>query len=755
MNSASRSLSSFAPLHAIFILVWCGLSSVAAAAPQASAEPQTPAAPQAPVEPASDSLQWAFDGQFRVGQWTGVRIVPGQQEGAAGKDATDPWGELELETIDGDGVRVRYRDQGPQAGSYKSPWRYVVPSATSAPLLLRDAAGNVLQRTRFPDQAIAVEQRRVLVLGDPMGIDQIGRNEMLGRDATLATAVIRDPQRLPDHWIGYESIDTLVITATASPMLAELSEPVIDAIVGWVQRGGSVLVTIGDSGAEAYQRSSLIRRLVPFESEPLSLPMEPAPIEAFTSAQQRLEDFNAVVLPFHVGQPLLVGRTVERRPMAMAMQYRVGLGQVVAIAADLDQAPFADWPRRTDLILGVMSGLIPEDQDPSSGRATHDANYTDIAGQLRATLDRFPSDARIPFSVVAFSLVGLFFFIGPLDYLLVNRWLKRPLVGWLTFPLLILASSVFLVYWSTRDDGQQTRTNHIEIVDINAITKTGRGFRTDYLFSPQAGRFDMQLDIAEGFQPAVDSERLSGPLLSPFGYSGSTYGGIQVNVEDQRLPAYQIVLDRSDRLLGSRVEQAPLASGSSKGFTATWSFDFRSPVEQGLQRLRRRELAGSLVNPLPVDVLDGMILDRDKVYMLPSRFRAGATISRVEDLRPRVLRWLLTGRKKTDDSTVSKRWEPADDSDIERVGEVLAFYNIAGGESYTGLSNEPLRRLDLSEILTDDRALLIGKLEQPSTSLAISQQQADGTAVAVDATGGQTVSMVRVLLPVEVVRTGK
>ncbi len=752
MNFATRLALSFARLPAILILVWCGCSSLVTAAPQT------------PLEPASDSLQWAFDGQFRVGQWTGVRIVSAQQ-GAPPQEApkknaptqeaaADPWGELELETIDGDGVRAQYRDRGPQSGAYKSAWRYIVPSATSAPLVLRDAEGKVLQRTRFPDQAIGVDQRRVLVLGDPLGIDQIGKNELLRRAATLATAVVMDPQRLPDHWVGYESIDTLVITATAAPMLAELSEPVIDAMVHWVQRGGSVLITIGDSGATAYQQSSLIRRLVPFESQPQVLPMEPAPIEAFTSAQQRLAGFNAAVLPFHVGQPLLVGRTLDRRPMAVAMQYRVGLGRVVAIAADLDQAPFAAWPRRTDLILGLMPDLVPEDKDPSANRRTHDANYTDIAGQMRATLDRFPSDARLPFSIVAFGLVGLFFFIGPLDYLLVNRWLKRPLMGWLTFPVMILASSGMLVYWSSRDDGQQLRTNHIEIVDVNAITKTGRGFRVDYLYSPQAGRFDLQLAIADRFQAALGQEQLSGPLMSPFGYAGATYGGIQINVEDQRLPAYQVVVDRDAADLSSRIEQTPLASGSSKGVTAAWNFEFASSVEQGLHRRRRTELAGSLVNPLPVDVLDGMILDRDKVYILPSRFRAGATIPSVEDLRPRVLRWLLTGRKKTDDSTVSKRWDPADDTDIKRVGDVLAFYNIAGGESYTGLSNEPLRRLDLSEILTDDRALLIGRLEQPSTTLAIEQPQADGTPATLDAQAGQTVSIVRVLLPVDLVRTG-
>ncbi|WP_153555896.1 hypothetical protein [Roseimaritima sediminicola] len=725
------------------------------------------------------SVEVAFDGQYRLGQWTALRVE------RSGYD-----GPLTLETIDGDGVRVRYVDDAatshqdnasaaagnqvdennqvdesndavPARLAEDSAWRYVVCGAASAPLWVRDDRGRLLVKTRFPDQPIAIEQRRVLILGDPMGIDEIGKNELLGRDAKLATTVVEDVDTLPDHWLGYDSVDTLVVTATAWPLLEQMDERVRDAILTWVRRGGRVLVTIGQSGPEAYQHSRLIRELIPLQDVPLLQQMEPAPIEAFISAQQRLDVFPAAVLPLGGAQPMLIGRTVQRRSLAVAMRYQAGLGEVLAVAADLDRPPFAAWPSRTDLLLELMPDLVPAAREPSSRGRRSDTHYNDLAGQLRATLDRFSAAGAVPFSVIAVGLLALFLVIGPLDYLLINRWLKRPLAGWVSFPLVILVCSVALILWARRGQQSPAQTNRIEFVDINAVEGVGRGYRVDYLYTPRAERLDVGLEVEPGFAAALDGPFDNGPLLAPFAYSGATFGGVQIAVEDQRLPAYQVRMRRSGDRLQSRAVDVPIAAGGSKGFDMRWTFSFASSARQGLWR-RRTELAGRLENPLPVDILDGMLLDRDKVYFLPSRFRAGATIARVEELRPRVLRWFLTGRKRTEDATVSERYDPADDTDLRRVSEMLGFYRIAGGESYTGLLNRPLGELDLSGIVTDRRALLIGRLEQPTTRLTVRQHggnvQSDGESDSSDSAGGegdapvvqpqQEVSVVRILLPI-------
>ena len=65
---------------------------------------------------------------------------------------------------------------------------------------------------------------------------------------------------------------------------------------------------------------------------------------------------------------------------------------------------------------------------------------------MRATLDQFPIKSKFSFSLIAVILMLLVAAIGPLDYLLVNRLLGKPLLGWLSFPLMAIALSVLLVY---------------------------------------------------------------------------------------------------------------------------------------------------------------------------------------------------------------------------------------------------------------------------------------------------------------------
>ncbi|QDS95943.1 hypothetical protein FF011L_47450 [Roseimaritima multifibrata] len=696
--------------------------------------PDTPGSP-----PSAEPVRIGVDGQYRVGQWTPVRV---------------PFdGPLQLETVDGDGVRVRYRDTADNPASSLSQWRYVIPGKAAAPLVVRSQEGTVQREARFADQPIAVDRRWVMILGDPIGVDQLGANELLNQEATVATTIVTDAADLPDHWLGYDSLDGLVISAGSAPLLDQISDASLEAILTWVERGGFVLVTFGENAVAAYREDSLVGRLLPYQKPPVTFQMEPSAIESFTNSQRKLEPFMAAVLPVEEGEAVLVGRLLDRRPLPFAMRYRRGLGNVVAIAADLDQAPFEGWEQRNDLLAGMAADLFPSSPPRSKPPRSSDIHYNDMAGQIRANLDRFANAGSLPFAILAALLILLFLYIGPIDFLLVNRWLKRPLLGWLTFPVMIAAVSLFLISWTLKGQYAQPQLNRLEIIDINGIQKTGRGFRWDVLYASQAAKFDVSLSVSDSFRSSISEEKLSGPFTAPFGYSGAPFGGIEIQLEDQRLPAYDVFLDWNGKRPAGSMSGLPLAPSSSKGFASWWDFDFTPDVGNRLARRNRAELIGALPNPLSVDILDGMLLDRDRVYTLPSRFRAGQTIERVEDLRPRLLRWLLTKRKKVGDLTSSEPWDQAEDSDLAKVAEVFGFYGIAGGESYTGLANDPLRQFDLSEILTDETVLLIGRLEEPSTTLKLTASAADGSsdseASALPVSTGQAVSLVRILLPVQ------
>lgn len=691
------------------------------------------------TETSSSQVQIGIAGQYRVGQWTGIRLD-------FAEDGNMP---LHVETIDGDGVDVSYVDASSDRKA-KSKWRYVIPGLASAPLTIRggddqeEASGDasVLRRLRFPDESIAADRPWLLVVGDPMGLDLIGKNELLNRAPLATTTVIQDPQTLPDHWLGFEAVDVLIINATAVDLLTRLDDAQSSALLQWVRRGGKVLMTLGKAGPAAIEQSTLLRELIGFSGDPRPIEFDPIAVEGLTASRSPLDPFPSVRLPTAQGQPLLIGRTVDRQQAAVAMRYRYGFGEVVAIAADLDAEPFASWPHRTDLINALAPGMVPREEERRTAPRSGEIAYTDIAGQVRATLDRFPHSRTVPFSLAALILMGLFLLIGPFDYFLINRWLGRPLLGWVTFPLMILLLSGALITWASNADESAT-VNRLEVIDVDPRTGWGQAFTWAHIFSPAAGRWNAKARLSS-FLTEHDDRSL---LLSPYGYAGPTFGGVQIT--DRRLPEYDVLVSRQSEAVSSELREMPLAPVSSKGLAGWVQFETSLQPTEGLVSFRGAELRGSLKNPLPLDLLDGFLLYDNWVYLLPTRFRAGSTIDSVESLRQKTFRWHLTRRKALESSSEMEMWNPRDDQGLARLGEILTFYNVAGGADYTTLTDHPLKRLDFSPSLDTSQAILVGRLEQPAVTLDI--RRAGANAVSTDEpveVSGQTVSILRVMLPV-------
>ena len=128
-------------------------------------------------------------------------------------------------------------------------------------------------------------------------------------------------------------------------------------------------------------------------------------------------------------------------------------------------------------------------------------------------------------------------------------------------------------------------------------------------------------------------------------------------------------------------------------------------------------LQGTLKNPLNIDILDGMLIYRNWIYLLPTRFPAGSQIESLDSLRQKNFRWQLSRQKALESSSETEAWDPAETKKLNRIGEIILFHEAAGGTRYTTLKNGPLADLDLSHVLSDDRCILLGHLAQPATEL--------------------------------------
>lgn len=693
------------------------------------------------------------DGHYRIGRWVGIRTQPSMETAS-------------IETRDGDGIRVRF--DSPES----SAWTYLVPGSEAAPLTFLSAEGEPVLASRLPTAGspsrgpamIPLSMPWVMIVGDPLGIDQIGVNELLDRDATIAVSRPKTANQFPDSVLGYDGIDMLVVGASGSKLLSAMSAQQSRAMSDFVSGGGQMMVTLGGSADELLTAAPWILTLIGVQSVP-SATIDPSAVETFTSSQTPLKPFAGVRLPKDRGDVLILGRTTNRLSTPIAARYAAGFGTILAVAADLESEQFAAWPERLDLISQLTGSAITQDNRniDRGSRTSRATAYNDLAGQLRSTLDRFSIQRKFNFSVLALSLMALIAAIGPLDYFLVNRLLGKPLLGWVSFPIMAIGFSAVLASQSSvvvgptaagnaaagnaaarnaaARSGAAVRCNRLEIVDVNAIDGVGRGYSANYLYSHEASLFDVSIASTGPLQTIAPE--LGRSLIGPLGYPGESFGGIQISLEDSRLPAYRVATKDSAGLLTSSLVGLPLAPRSSNGFFSQYSF---IPKFSDVPAVRRRSgselLQGDWTNPLPIDLLDGKLVYRNWVYILPTRIRAGQSIASLDKLRQKNFRWLLSRQKALESDTQTQAWDPAAGVPLERIAEMMMFHEAAGGTQYTNLAHDPLEDLDLSHLLMSDRCILFGRVDQPLTTVNVSQGEDSITPA------GEQLTMIRVVLPV-------
>ncbi|EMI18613.1 putative membrane protein [Rhodopirellula maiorica SM1] len=753
------------PCRLLFLLgCLCG----SLAAPQFGVAEQTASLADDPGSSAASSeVIVGINGLFRVGCWTGIRIEDAQSA------------PVRVETEDGDGVSVSYVREPADTNANGSNWTYAICGSEAAPLIVEQADGSKIV-TRFPpigapsreSSQVPLGMPWIVSFGDPLGVDEIGENQILKRDASVAVSQPTAADQLPDAVMGYEGVDLIMVGAGGTELLAGLSSAQQQAIVDWVQSGGRIVLMLGGSLPQLESAAPWLLDLLPAPPgwQWSVVELDPSAIETFTSTQNPLSSFTGAKLPKGVGEVIITGRTTRRVSTPIAAEYIVGLGKMTVIAADLHAEPFVDWPQRLDLVLSLTGSLLQSTDTPfaTTNRSTA---YDDLAGQMRSTLDQFKSQRRFGFSLVSLIVLGLIALIGPLDYFLVNRLLGKPLLGWLTFPVMAIAISVLLVMQARAvpdaaanvsadakkaagADGQvklaasaaaTLHANRFEILDIDSASGRGEMFTWNTIYSHDARQLDVAVSEASAFQGMA--KRIDSNLTFPFGFPGRSFGAIQVSGESARLPGYEVLFRPETNALTSQLVDVPFAPRSSKSIASQMRFVADVTEDLSMRRRSGSELLeGSLRNPFPVDVLNGMLIYRNWLYLLPTRFPAGSEIESVDSLRQKNFRWQLSRQKALESSTETESWDPSSTTDLERLAEMMMFHDVVGAERYTGLRHEVLSFLDLSDVLTRERCMLIGKLARPVSR--IRNQGDPDEQIHVD----ETLSLIRLVMPISAKR---
>jgi hypothetical protein len=687
-------------------------------------------------------LRAGFDGHFKIGYWTPFDIVleGGEQTLAA---------TVELTVLDGDAVPSRVSTPTDEPVTIPAGEQVAVRLYAKLGQLRGDVTvavqreGQLVAARRFAmavdeslSGALTSEAALVVMLGaTPTDEDRAH----FAKQGAVVTGV-SDLDRLPSAWYGYEGVD-LVMVATGDPAFASrlaAEAPPWSALDQWVRMGGTLILSTGAQAKTVLAESSPFARLAPGRLKGLVPLYQSTMLEAYVQTSEPLETaagrFSVEVPQLaDAGGVIEVGAGKALRDLPLVVRTPHGFGQVVWLAFDLEQPPLAHWRGRAQLLekLWTRSGAKSVDREAGSAGEVTTLGFDDLAGQLKGALDQFEGVAVMPFWLVAALVVVYIACIGPFDYYLVTRVLRRPEATWITLALTVLAFSVGAYALAYGVKGRQVRLNQVELVDFDVQSRAMRGTAWANLFSPRTESYDLRLATTPMGSSPGESPR---ELLSWWGLSGRGFGGM--NATAGNTPLFTEPYDISPRL--DALARVPIAVWSTKAFVGRYWAEVTSPVEAHLAQ--DAKLTGTLESRLDTP-LENCVLLYDRWAYPIRRLAPGRTID-LETVDPQTVDTYLRHMTVQGDRNVTPPYDRSS-LDVPRIVEMMSSHALAGGERYTMLAHEYQGFTDLSGLVRVGRAVLVGR-----TETSVAQWTRDGVPLDVD--GGRW-TYLRFVFPVETV----
>ena len=598
--------------------------------------------------------------------------------------------------------------------------------------------------------------RLIVTVGNAPGFDwndtkqpAAGSSDKSSAFRTIAMAV----SDLPTTARVYDSVSLLVVAGNSV-----LSAEQADAVRDWVAAGGRVLISLPASRSAA---AEIIQPFAPWL--PMTLAAEPVIVSEFG----KLEFFAGknVRIPFAGRMPVPGVKITEgevlagSRDEALLVRSPYGLGSVTVLSLDLTQPPLSKWTELSSLGRRLAE-TSPEAAATTSGHSRNlqlsSTGITDLATQLHAAQDDFAGIHRASPWLVMGLLTLFLLVIGPLDYVIVHRVLKRPRGTWVTLPCWVVLTAVLATLLAGRWNGDSFRINQLNVVNLDVGTSTCHQRLWTNVYSP----------VTERRSVSVDSTIKPGPTESKPGPTEtaaarqSAWSGIPETAFGGMLRPASVHVGRADYRLSAdaSIDGLPLMQWSSKPLLTEIHSTVAGLVESDLQSNGVGQLSGTVKHRFPGPIEDWFLAYGNRVYRhkktrdsnLSLPLASGHTL-RIDqpNMFPRELRAFLMGKSVTgtplggapvsDAARKSEGYDPQsrDPADILRI---LTFHHEAGGTKHTGLTNRLLETEDLSHLLKLGRAVLFGRLDAP-----IAAVQLDGKAMAPD----RETTFIRIVLPVK------
>jgi len=391
-------------------------------------------------------------------------------------------------------------------------------------------------------RSLGLENDAVLVVGNRgLGLDIYGpQRDGLNPAMHTLTAVARitDPDGFPDRWEGYSTFDA-VIWASGSITPAALTEESARALTEWVERGGTLIVTlpsagdpwsIGASGAHVLSGvmppaaprkidDVAIRDLLPMLSvdEALRNPAAKTRIAVFDPDSLKGGWLPFVRIPAPRGpdgMPILTPESVDGA--VIAVRKSVGFGSITVVGLDVDELaasalqtpplPQGDvfWNRLLGRRSDTPSGLefeVLEQSDRLARFASGLSQRIELGGGIANEIG-LAGQAAVGV-LAATSVFALYWLLaGPLGFAVLKS-MRRERWSWVVYVGVAAIFSVAIFLIGRSFSGQQARIQHLTVLDaIEAVpgesdplqSQRRRAVGWLSLFAPQYGAVEVALD---------------------------------------------------------------------------------------------------------------------------------------------------------------------------------------------------------------------------------------------------------------------
>jgi len=575
----------------------------------------------------------------------------------------------------------------------------------------------------------SIEQPVILQIGaEPIAEHRQGRVS-----GGIHWVTITAPESLPRSPAAYQMVSAVILTtgtdARFRERLARCGE-VWQGLREWVASGGRLVLSADESAADLFASGGALDWAVPGGIAGSIQLRKTAALETYAESPRPLvvrrgEAFlKAVQVPGFQG---IVSAKEGNIPLVLRRQH--GFGTVVLCTVDLSHRAIREWSQKDRLLERLLDRTETHGGQVGEQRTLMHHGFNDLSGQLHAALERFPDVTFVPFSTVAILLGVYFVLVGPLDYLILGRYLPDRRWTWLTFPAILVGVCAFAWRLGEAWKGGDVLVNEVSLLDVDVEGRRARTIAWADFFTPKAGLFDVE-PRAEywaglGLRPASASV---GWFASP----GRGLGGM----EGASLEFGESVGSYTVRMAGSsaELEGLPAAAKATRAVSAVVEGQPERPVLETALSDRQQLLNGVVTNGFPFALDDAVILYRGWVYFV-GRLEPGASWRpRVGEDRRELRSWLNDRRVETVGEGVQQQARqvvaPYDRSsrDLWYVLRMMLFYRAAGGDGYVRLWNAQYAYLDATDWLENGRAILLARadLDPAKGAVAIRPRGAAG-----------------------------